>query len=97
MVFLFFKQKTAYEMRISDWSSDVCSSDLRLGRIRLALGQHRARRQGEAARRRQPERPRTRRPMEQSPAHLIPLSRTLYRPFPAWTGCFVFADRKRVV
>src|SRR3546814_14902156 len=30
-VFFFFKQKTAYEMRISDWSSDVCSSDL-LGR-----------------------------------------------------------------
>src|SRR3546814_17313723 len=28
-VFFFFKQKTAYEMRISDWSSDVCSSDLR--------------------------------------------------------------------
>src|SRR3546814_682683 len=28
-VFVFFKQKTAYEMRISDWSSDVCSSDLR--------------------------------------------------------------------
>src|SRR3546814_2075671 len=27
-VVLFFKQKTAYEMRISDWSSDVCSSDL---------------------------------------------------------------------
>src|SRR3546814_15398985 len=27
-VFVFFKQKTAYEMRISDWSSDVCSSDL---------------------------------------------------------------------
>src|SRR3546814_3955573 len=26
----FFKQKTAYEMRISDWSSDVCSSDLRV-------------------------------------------------------------------
>src|SRR3546814_5721731 len=26
---IFFKQKTAYEMRISDWSSDVCSSDLR--------------------------------------------------------------------
>src|SRR3546814_8242175 len=26
----FFKQKTAYEMRISDWSSDVCSSDLRI-------------------------------------------------------------------
>src|SRR3546814_10044322 len=29
-LFFFFKQKTAYEMRISDWSSDVCSSDLRL-------------------------------------------------------------------
>src|SRR3546814_3870830 len=28
MSFFFFKQKTAYEMRISDWSSDVCSSDL---------------------------------------------------------------------
>src|SRR3546814_10698123 len=28
MVSFFFKQKTAYEMRISDWSSDVCSSDL---------------------------------------------------------------------
>src|SRR3546814_10357968 len=27
-VFFFFKHKTAYEMRISDWSSDVCSSDL---------------------------------------------------------------------
>src|SRR3546814_2313015 len=31
-VFFFFKQKTAYEMRISDWSSDVCSSDLATGR-----------------------------------------------------------------
>src|SRR3546814_9363886 len=29
MFFFFFKQKTAYEMRISDWSSDVCSSDLK--------------------------------------------------------------------
>src|SRR3546814_17757778 len=32
VVFFFFKQKTAYEMRISDWSSDVCSSDV------LAIG-----------------------------------------------------------
>src|SRR3546814_5571840 len=32
--FFFFKQKTAYEMRISDWSSDVCSSDLSTVRIR---------------------------------------------------------------
>src|SRR3546814_11952763 len=39
-MFFFFKPKTAYEMRISDWSSDVCSSDLYLGRIR---GQQEAR------------------------------------------------------
>src|SRR3546814_18124657 len=32
MCFFFFKQKRAYEMRISDWSSDVCSSDLLHGR-----------------------------------------------------------------
>src|SRR3546814_20294802 len=32
-LFFFFKQKTAYEMRISDWSSDVCSSDLRRDQI----------------------------------------------------------------
>src|SRR3546814_10786794 len=41
--FFFFKQKTAYEMRISDWSSDVCSSDL------LLLGHgHRGDEQAEA-------------------------------------------------
>src|SRR3546814_6578092 len=33
-VVFFFKQKTAYELRISDWSSDVCSSDLARGRPR---------------------------------------------------------------
>src|SRR3546814_4018166 len=33
MFFFFFKQKTAYEMRISDWSSDVCSSDLIAARV----------------------------------------------------------------
>src|SRR3546814_12248916 len=40
MVFFFFKQKTAYEMRISDWSSDVCSSDLhwRCGHSRCNRG-----------------------------------------------------------
>src|SRR3546814_16046597 len=32
----FFKQKTAYEMRISDWSSDVCSSDLKNSELNLA-------------------------------------------------------------
>src|SRR3546814_11676035 len=48
-MFFFFKQKTAYEMRISDWSSDVCSSDLaralhRAVVQRLAVvGEHRAR------------------------------------------------------
>src|SRR3546814_7630495 len=36
--FFFFKQKTAYEMRISDWSSDVCSSDLE-GPVRHLLAQ----------------------------------------------------------
>src|SRR3546814_14421297 len=38
-MFFFFKQKTAYEMRISDWSSDVCSSDLLAalhGQLRMA-------------------------------------------------------------
>src|SRR3546814_9307919 len=44
--FCFFKQKTAYEMRISDWSSDVCSSDLPDGstlpvRLIPATGAHR--------------------------------------------------------
>src|SRR3546814_15526483 len=43
--FFFFKRKTAYEMRISDWSSDVCSSDLLgviiVGRFGRDLGQHR--------------------------------------------------------
>src|SRR3546814_3426608 len=35
--FFFFKQKTAYEMRISDWSSDVCSSDLLAGARHITL------------------------------------------------------------
>src|SRR3546814_17653411 len=43
-MFFFFKQKTAYEMRISDWSSDVCSSDLlrplpRIGGAERRLGE----------------------------------------------------------
>src|SRR3546814_8124644 len=38
VVFVFFKQKTAYEMRISDWSSDVCSSDLAVMRHLAAAG-----------------------------------------------------------
>src|SRR3546814_11734723 len=59
VVFFFFKQKAAYEVRISDWSSDVCSSDLpdRGGRragTRAAVG--RAARPRPAARRRRAER-----------------------------------------
>src|SRR3546814_4841803 len=38
--FLFFKQKTAYEMRISDWSSDVCSSDLLRDPVDRALSHY---------------------------------------------------------
>src|SRR3546814_9552868 len=42
-VVFFFKQKTAYEMRISDWSSDVCSSDLIYAReIRLRMRDRKA-------------------------------------------------------
>src|SRR3546814_14627527 len=37
MYVFFFKQKTAYEMRISDWSSDVCSSDLSVSPMRLNM------------------------------------------------------------
>src|SRR3546814_8485937 len=43
-LFFFFKQKTAYEMRISDWSSDVCSSDLgniEAGGLRIDVAAHR--------------------------------------------------------
>src|SRR3546814_1965221 len=49
--FFFFKQKTAYEMRISDWSSDVCSSDLsvwavpgrrRVDRLHVGRADHRS-------------------------------------------------------
>src|SRR3546814_9030228 len=56
MIFLFFKQKTAYEMRISDWSSDVCSSDLGqafkvcLRKSRLRYEQACQQRQGQRAR-----------------------------------------------
>src|SRR3546814_18772016 len=45
MLFFFFKQKTAYEMRIIDWSSDVCSSDLDAHEPRLRSGEESARTQ----------------------------------------------------
>src|SRR3546814_2658093 len=41
-MFFFFKQKTAYEMRISDWSSDVCSSDLMRRRSLMPVRRNRA-------------------------------------------------------
>src|SRR3546814_1540780 len=53
--FFFFKQKTAYEMRISDWSSDVCSSDLpharrfSAGKAHLLAGRGFLRRRGACA------------------------------------------------
>src|SRR3546814_5512848 len=48
VVFFFFKQKTAYEMRISDWSADVCSSDLGAADFRAAEHQTDMRRAGVA-------------------------------------------------
>src|SRR3546814_6218457 len=52
VVVFFFKQKTAYEMRISDWSSDVCSSDPHMGRAqphrRLEVIRHAHRKAGDA-------------------------------------------------
>src|SRR3546814_19487865 len=51
-MFFFFKQKTAYEMRISDWSSDVCSSDLPSPRTRRRTDPPRSPRWTTAPRRR---------------------------------------------
>src|SRR3546814_15480538 len=65
MVF-FFKQKTAYEMRISDWSSDVCSSDLDIRTHHRATG-------GERAHRGRTDHPRCRTPRRHlSPACVRP-------------------------
>src|SRR3546814_2556918 len=50
-MFFFFKQKTAYEMRISDWSSDVCSSDLLAARHLDAAALGRLARGGDLRRR----------------------------------------------
>src|SRR3546814_536740 len=49
MFFFFFKQKTAYEMRISDWSSDVCSSDLPGGDHEFPPAVRKTIRQGQVA------------------------------------------------
>src|SRR3546814_7253703 len=57
--FFFFKQKTSYEMRISDWSSDVCSSDLPVRHaprgIRAPSPRHRDRPQAPRSSRRRPD------------------------------------------
>src|SRR3546814_5879550 len=50
IVCVFFKQKTAYEMRISDWSSDVCSSDLTVDMARRAIHNEAAKLLGAARR-----------------------------------------------
>src|SRR3546814_9198122 len=52
VLFFCFKQKMAYELRISDWSSDVCSSDLKNLRQRRIAGRQRPRRDGDNDRRR---------------------------------------------
>src|SRR3546814_2342380 len=51
-LFFFFKQKTAYEMRISGWSSDVCSSDLEI--VQIILPPPRVPAPGRAAEHRRP-------------------------------------------
>src|SRR3546814_6569597 len=51
-LFFFFKQKTAYELRISDWSSDVCSSDLSIGQVDRRMRNATQRKTGGVARRR---------------------------------------------
>src|SRR3546814_2525366 len=72
--FFFFKQKTAYEMRISDWSSDVCSSDLPAARRRKPPQQSRA---NARTRRRSAQRrcrdPRRRYGSPQPSSRLVPL------------------------
>src|SRR3546814_1957308 len=79
MLFFFFKQKTAYEMRISDWSSDVCSSDLGTVRSGRLLLRRRGRRGGDRSCERYALRARR---------------RHLYRRYRAWRGARR-KDRKR--
>src|SRR3546814_11720820 len=64
MCFFFFKQKTAYEMRISDWSSDVCSSDLPEFRERKREANRRSQERRQADREGEPRLGRRRGPTE---------------------------------
>src|SRR3546814_7541949 len=74
-LFFFFKQKTAYEMRISDWSSDVCSSDLDTAG-HLPRRQH-ERQSGEPHRIARRQRPLAYRPVKQ---HLAAMPRPRFIP-----------------
>src|SRR3546814_2657801 len=69
LFFFFFKQKTAYEMRISDWSSDVCSSDLHVVPQDRAVARKEARHRHavETARRRHAPRRAQRKPQRFEP------------------------------
>src|SRR3546814_4204157 len=79
VLFFFCKQKTAYEMRISDWSSDVCSSDL-LSPIR-AMSNVREPRQRTQPREERPER-QHRLSQERRPLELNPEAHRLLQPRP---------------
>src|SRR3546814_9028224 len=84
----FFKQKTAYEMRISDWSSDVCSSDLV-----LRQAQHERGRGVQRQKRRWPDR-------ANPPGHQrevtyfssAPFSAVIFLPFAAASAATAFGD-----
>src|SRR3546814_16948084 len=85
IVFFFFKQKTAYEMRISDWSSDVCSSDLPARRDRhpdRAHGEQHDRREHQRPHAEPRQRPRQRRGRTRHRGDREPLPLTLEIPPP---------------
>src|SRR3546814_13009886 len=94
--FFIFKQKTAYEMRISDWSSDVCSSDLAPRAAVLGPGARPRQHRGGTAQRDTPAHPHTRRHGRRGltpyafAAPLTPLdqhlARLLRRPHPPAAG-----------
>src|SRR3546814_19793842 len=84
--FFFFKQKTAYDMRISDWSSDVCSSDLAAGTTSKPTTSWPALARLRAIGR--PMLPRPRNPMRAIAASPIPAILVAFRPYriPAGAG-----------
>src|SRR3546814_4918447 len=102
MYFFFFKQKTAYDVRISDWSSDVCSSDLCQTPRYATLSQHYGARHPDHAPYNRGEHP-----MSAVETLIVPRSSDLggglqvRRALPSaqrrTVGPFVFLDRKSVV